>query len=358
MIEWKRWTFLKGNFSMKGLDYLDKKKVVLCGVPGMKNEDIVKMESYLREEYNNLDFLFLGENTLEKEELINNCKDVEILISWDQEVDEEVYGKLNLRAYLAASTGFNAANVEAATKYNVVVSNAKDYCKDEVATHAMMYILACARKLFLMLPYVKEGNWGLSTIGKIKSFKDSTVGILGLGSIGSNVAKKLSGFGVKIISCDPNVSSTDMEELGVIKVDFDTLLKESDYLSLHTPLLPSTKEVINLEALKKMKPTSYLINTSRGGVVKQDDLYFALTNGIIAGAGLDVLEHEPPKVSDKFLINLPNVMVTPHSAYLSEEASDAQLRITAQEAGRILRNEAPINLVNPQILVNLTWIKK
>ena len=334
------------------------KKVALCGVPGMKKEDITKMEIYIKEEYPNVDFIFLSEQALEKEELISKAKDIEVLISWDQEMDEEIYEKLNLRAFLAASTGYNVANVEAATKYNIVVSNAKDYCKDEVATHAVMYILACARKLYELLPYVKEGNWGLSDVGKIKRFSNATVGILGLGAIGSSVAKKLSGFGVRIIANDPNISKESMEKLGVEKVDFETLLSESDYLSLHTPLLESTKEIINLEALKKMKPTAFLINTARGAIVNQEDLYFVLNNGIIAGAGLDVLENEPPKDSDKKLIALPNVMVTPHSAYLSVEASDAQLRITAQETGRILRNETPINLVNPQILKNLDWIER
>ena len=333
------------------------KKVALCGVPGMNKGDAIKMEAYIKEEYEDVEFVFLGEEVLEKEELISACSDIEVLISWDQEMDEEIYERINLRAYLAASTGFNAANVEAATKYNIVVSNAKDYCKEEVATHAMMYILTCARKLYSLLPYVKEGNWGLSAAGKIKRFSNATVGILGLGAIGSSVAQMLSGFGVRIIANDPNISVEAMKKLGIEKVDFDTLLKESDYLSLHTPLIESTKEIINLEALKKMKATSFLINTARGAIVNQDDLYYALTNGIIAGAGLDVIENEPPRESDRKLIELANVLVTPHSAYLSEEASDAQLRITAKECGRILRSETPINLVNPQILPNLSWIK-
>jgi len=334
------------------------KKVALCGVTGINKSDVVKMEAYIKEEYPKVQFEFLGELSLNKEELLEKCKDIEVLISWDQQMDEDIYDRLDLRAYIAASAGYNAANQEAATKYNVVVSNAKGYCREEVSIHAIMFILDFARRQHLIAPNVKQGNWGLSVAGKIKRFSNSTVGILGLGSIGSTVAKNLSGFGVKIIACDPFVSIEKMEELGVEKVDFDTLLKESDYLTLHTPLLKSTKEVIDLDALKKMKSSAYLINTSRGGVVKQEDLYFALTNGIIAGAGLDVIEHEPPKESDKKLIDLPNVMVTSHSAYLSEEASDAQIRITAEEVGRILRNETPINLVNPEILPNLTWIEK
>jgi D-3-phosphoglycerate dehydrogenase len=273
-------------------------------------------------------------------------------------MDEEIYDKLSLRAYIAASAGFNAANVDEATKYNVVVSNAKGYCKEEVAIHSIMFILDFARKQHIMVPYVKQGNWGLSIAGSIKRFSKSTVGILGLGSIGGTVAKILSGFGVKIISCDPNVSEEKMAGLGVGKVDFETLINQSDFLTIHTPLTKDTKGIINLEIMKKMKPTSYIINTARGSIIKQEDLYHALTHGIIAGAGLDVIEHEPPMDSDRKLIELPNVLVTPHSAYLSEEASEAQLRITAEEVGRILRNETPLNLVNPEILTKLTWLEK
>ena len=334
-----------------------RKKVALCGVPGMNKSDIEKMETYIRKEYANLEFVFLGELVLDKEDLIKKCKDVEVLVSWDQEMDEEIYSSLNLRAYIAASAGYNAANVEIASKFNVVVSNAKGYCKEEVAIHTIMFILDFARRKYLLMPDVREGNWSLATAGKITRFSMSTVGILGLGSIGSNVAKMLKGFGVRIIANDPFVSAHEMEKLGVESVDFETLLKESDYLTLHTPLLESTMGLIDLEAIKTMKSSAYIINTSRGQVINQEDLYFALTNGLIAGAGLDVIENEPPKERDKKLIDLKNVLISPHSAYLSEESADAQISITAKEVGRILRNEAPINLVNREILANLTWIE-
>lgn len=336
----------------------EKKKVALCGVPGMKKADIEKMEKYIKEEYENAEFTFLSESVLTKEEIIEKCKDIDVLISWDQEMDDEIYEKLNLRAYCAASVGFNAANVEAATRNNVSVSNVVGYCTDEVATHTVMLILACARKLYTMLPYVKNGGWDLDVLGKIKRFSNSTVGLLGFGGIPKAVAQKLSGFGVKVIAYDPYVSAEDMKNLGAEKVDLDTLIKESDYLSLHTPLVESTKGIINKEALEKMKSTAYLINTARGQLVNQEDLYEALVNNTIAGAGLDVIENEPPMESDKKLIALENVIVTAHSAYLSQEASDAQIKITTEEVGRILRGEAPKNSVNKSILENLSWINK
>lgn len=333
-----------------------KKKVALCGVPGMNKEDIKKMERYIKEEYENVEFLFLSEDVLEKEELIEKCKNVEVLISWDQEMDDDTYKRLNLKAYCAASTGFNAANVEVATNNNVIVTNVVDYCVNEVATHAIMLMLGCNKKIYSMVPYVKEGNWDLSILGKIKRFENSIVGLLGFGSIPKAVAKKLSGFCVNIISYDPFVSEEDMKALNVTKVDLETLFKESDYLSLHTPLLESTKNIVNREVFKKMKPTAFLINTARGGLINHEDLYEALTNNYIQGAGLDVLENEPPKEIDKKIISLPNVIVTAHSAYFSEEASDSQIRVTAQIVGKILHSAIPNNVKNPQILNEIDWI--
>lgn len=336
---------------------MTRKKVALCGVPGMNKEDIEKMEIYIKEEYDNVEFLFLSEDVLGKEELIEKCKDVEVLVSWDQEMDDEIYEKLNLRAYCAASTGFNAPNLPAATRNKVIVTNVMDYCVDEVATHTIMLMLACNKKIYSMVPYVKDGNWDLSIVGKIKRFENSTVGLFGFGSIPKAVARKLAGFGVNMIAYDPFVSEEDMESLNVDKVDLDTLFANSDYLSLHTPLLPSTEEIINKETLKEMKPTAFLINTARGGLVNHEDLYEALLNNHIQGAGLDVLENEPPKEIDKKIIALPNTIVTAHSAYLSEEAAYSQIRVTAKIVGQILSSNLPINIQNPEVLDSIDWIK-
>lgn len=334
------------------------KKVGLCGVPGMKKNDISKMERYIKEEYENVEFVFISEDVLEKEELIEKAKDLEVLISWDQEMDDKTYERLNLRAYCAASIGFNAANVEAATRNNVLVTNVSDYCVDEVAVHTVMMILSCNRKLNKMIPYVEEGNWDLEVLGSIKRFEGSVVGLLGFGSIPRSVAAKLAGFGVEILAYDPFVSEEEMKELNVKKVELDDLFKESDYLSLHTPLLPSTEKIINMENIKKMKPTAYIINTARGGLIDQEDLLEALEKDLIQGAGLDVLENEPPMEADRKIIDSPKTIVTAHSAYVSDQASDSQLRITSKIVGDILRSKTPINVRNPKVLDKITWIEK
>jgi len=336
----------------------NNKRVVLCGVPGMEESDIINIEKYVKEEYPDVDFEFLGIPALGQEEALEKLKDAQVLITWDQWLDEETYEKLNLRAYVAASTGFNAANIEAATKNNVVVSNAKDYCREEVAIHTVMFILSCARRLYEGYPDVKEGNWSFNNLGSIKRFSDSTVGFFGLGSIGSRVAEMLSGFNVKMIAYDPYASKEQLAKFNVEKVELETLYRESDYLTLHSPLTKETQDMINMDGFKLMKNTAYIINTSRGKNIKQDDLYEALKNGMIAREGLDVVYNEPPQESDWKLIELPNVMATPHSAFLSEEAFEDQIRITAQEVGRILRDEEPKNICNKEILDKLEWVKR
>lgn len=177
-----------------------------------------------------------------------------------------------------------------------------------------------------------------------------TVGLHGFGKIPQEVAKYLSNFGVKVLACDPYGSKEIANSLNVTLVDFDTLITQSDILSLHAPLLPSTKGLFNKDVFKKMKPSAFLINCSRGPEVNQKDLYEALTEKWIAGAALDVMENEPPIEEDKKLIELPNVIVTGHSAFYTDESKEDQLIMTAKEVGSILRGEIPKNLVNKEVL--------
>lgn len=322
------------------------KKVIFGGVPGMTQSDIDKMEQYLLEEYPEVDFYFYGEDTISKEELLMVGKDADVLISWDQEMDDEIYSSLNLTAYCAASTGFSPANVDAASKNGVYVANVPDYCMEEVSSHTVTLILSLYRRLYRMVDYVKEGNWDLSPMKNIKRFENSTVGLMGLGRIPRKVSEKLSGFGVEIISYDPFVSKEDMKELGVKKVDLDELLAQSDYLSLHTPLMESTEKIINKENISKMKDGAYLINTARGGLINEEALLEALDSGKIRAAGLDVLSDEPPSQIGRKLIDHENTIVTGHCSYVSIESSDEQIRKTAINVAMFLSGEIPKYTLN------------
>jgi D-3-phosphoglycerate dehydrogenase len=329
----------------------EKKKVIFGGVPGMDKKYRDRMKKGIIKEYENVDFIFFGENTITDEELIEKYSDAHILVSWDQEMNENTYKSMpNLKAYCQASVGFNAANIPIATKYGVIVTNVSDYCIDEVSNHTIALILACARKLYIMGPKVKMGIWDCAIAGDIKRFTDSTIGLYGFGKIAKEVSKKLKGFNVNIIANDPYVSKEEGEKYGVTMVDFNTLVKTSDYISLHTPLLPSTEDIFNKTIFKKMKPTAFIINTSRGKLINQQDLYEALTNNIIAGAALDVLKNEPPEDEDKKIIQLPNTIVTAHSAFVSIESAEQQIDLTCKNVGRILRGEKPNYICNPQVL--------
>lgn len=322
------------------------KKVLFGGVPGMMEEDMKKMEKYVLEEYPEAEFHFYGEPTVSKEKLMEIGKDVDVLISWDQEMDDEIYKTLNLKAYCAASVGFNAANINAATKNGVYVINVPDYCTNEVATHTVTLMLYLYRKLYHMVDYIEEGNWDLSPMDGIRRFEDCTVGLMGFGRIPRAVARKLQGFGVEIIAYDPFVDEENMKNAGVKKVELEDLFKNSDYLSLHSPLLDSTANTVNKETIAMMKDGAFIVNTARGGLMNEEDLLEALDSGKIAAAGLDVLVDEPPSEIGKRLIAHKNTVVTGHSSYASIEASDEQIRMTSKNVAKFLRGEVPEGTLN------------
>lgn len=325
------------------------KKVVLVGVPGMNDEEVQSLERYIREEGIE-DFVFLGKPVLSREEAKEKLKGTDILVTWDQQMDEGLYKELDLMAFCAASTGFDAADIEAATANGVMVTNAKDYCVDEVSAHTVMLLLACGRRLYHVTENVDRGDWSVDGIGSVRRLKGSTVGIFAFGSIARGVAEKLKGFGVRMVSYDPYVDREVMEAYGVEKVGFETLLRESDYITIHSPLTDETRGMFSREALSWTKEGVVIVNTARGAIVDQEELYQMLKRGRIVAAGLDVLLHEPPSEAEKGLLELPNVIVTPHSAYFSDEAQEHQLRITARDVGRIARGERPVNLRNGEVL--------
>lgn len=322
------------------------KKVLFGGVPGMTESDIKKMEQYVLEECPDIDFYFYGEETISKEKLLEVGKDAHVIISWDQQMDDEIYSSLNLIAYCAASTGFNAANIDAATRNGVYVANVPDYCMEEVATHSLTLILSLYRRLYAMVDYVKKGNWDLSPMKNVKRFENSTLGLIGFGRIPRNLTKKLSGFGVKIIAYDPYIQEEDMRKNGVKKLELDELLSESDYISLHTPLIESTENLINETTISKMKDGAFLINTARGGLIDEYALYNALDSGKIQAAALDVLVDEPPSEIGKKLIEHKNTIITGHSSYVSLESSDEQIRKTAINVGKFLSGQIPEYTLN------------
>jgi D-3-phosphoglycerate dehydrogenase len=177
---------------------------------------------------------------------------------------------------------------------------------------------------------------------------EQTVGVVGAGRIGGAFVHKAKAFGMRVMVYDPYLPAESIEKMGVESVDFDCLLRESDFISLHTPVTDETRHIFGLEEFKKMKPTSYIINTGRGELINEKALLTALSNGYIAGAGLDVVTPEPPS-PDNPLIKLDNVIVTAHSAFYSESSLREMRQRTVQAVVTALRGEWPPHLANPQV---------
>ena len=250
--------------------------------------------------------------------------------------------------------GYNNIDVNEATRQGIPVAVVLDASVHEVSDQAMAFLLAFSRRLFPLVQGVRRGVWrsGSTEIfgvrGKMFRLSEQTLGLVGVGRIGRRVAPKARAFGMRVLGYDPYLSSRELEERGAEKADFDRLLRESDYLSIHAPLTPETEKMFGLKEFQKMKPSAVIINTSRGGILDEAALHQALLEGAIAGAGLDVCEPEPP-LPENPLLQMEQVLVTGHSAFFSA-SSMLELQQKATEAViAALRGEWPPVLVNPEV---------
>ncbi|RLC37743.1 MAG: C-terminal binding protein [Candidatus Nealsonbacteria bacterium] len=241
--------------------------------------------------------------------------------------------------------GVDNIDIKAATEYGIIVANIPDYCIDEVSTHTMALILACARGITLLDSKIREKKWDFTLAKPLFRTKGKTLGLFGLGRIARAVAQKASGFGFKIMAFDPYVSKVNRE---IKLVKFSQLLSDSDFISIHAPLTTQTRHHFGENELKKMKKTAYLVNTARGPIVDEKALYQALKNRWIAGAALDVMEKEPPDWNSS-LLQLDNLIITPHIAFYSEESYVELKTKVAQTVLSVLKGELPKAMVNPQV---------
>jgi len=240
--------------------------------------------------------------------------------------------------------GVDNIDVEAATEHGIIVANVPDYCVDEVSTHTIALILACARGITLLDNKIRERKWDFTLAKPLFRTKGKTLGLFGLGRIARAVAQKASGFGFKIIAYDPYVSKVND---GIELVEFSKLLSNSDFISIHSPLTDETRYLFGENKLQAMKKTAYLINTSRGPVINEKDLYIALREKWIAGAALDVMEKEPPDW-ESLLPKLDNLIITPHISFYSEESYVELKTKTAEAVLSVLKGGLPRAMVNPQ----------
>jgi len=290
-----------------------------------------------------------------KTEMIRKARDVDALVTLlSDKIDAEVFDaapKLKIVAQMAV--GFDNIDVAEATWRGIYVTNTPGVLTETTADFAWALLMAVARRVVEADKYVRSGQWKVSWHPSMLLGRDvygATLGIVGAGRIGTAVARRAKGFNMKILYYDVVPMPPEIEkELGAKRVDLDTLLRESDFVSIHVPLIKETYHLINEEKLKLMKKTAYLINNSRGPVVDEKALYKALKEGWIAGAALDVFEQEPTPL-DNPLLKLDNVVVAPHISSASYETRSRMAEMVAENLIAFFDGKTPPNLVNPDVV--------
>ncbi len=245
--------------------------------------------------------------------------------------------------------GLDNIPIQRATELGILVTNVPDFCSEEVSDHAMALLLALARQIVPQAAASRAGGWQRETGQMIPRLRGQTLGLIGYGNSARGLVPKAQGFGLKVLAYTPRLAAGRLANGVEAVANLDDLLARADYVSLHAPLTDESRGVIDEAALRRMKASAVLINTSRGGLIDESALVRALTEGWIAGAGLDVLVQEPPP-ADHPLRSLPNVIVTPHAAFYSQ-ASIAELQQkAAQNVVDVLLGKKPAHIVNRAVL--------
>jgi glyoxylate reductase len=289
-----------------------------------------------------------------KKTIIEKAKNVDALATLlSDKIDAEVFNAApRLKIVSQLAVGFDNIDIPEATKRGIYVTNTPEVLTDTTADFAWALLMALARRVVEADKYVRTGQWKVGWHPDMMTGRDiynATIGVVGAGRIGYAVAKRATGFSMKILFYDVVPRPEIEKDFGAKKVDLDTLLKESDFVSIHVPLMKETQHLINEQKLKLMKKTAYLINNSRGPVVDEKALYKALKEGWIAGAGLDVFEQEPTP-ADNPLLKLDNVAVAPHISSASIETRSKMGEMVAENLVAFFEGKKPPNLLNADVM--------
>jgi D-3-phosphoglycerate dehydrogenase len=281
-----------------------------------------------------------------REVILERGRDAEAFVTLVGVFDGEVMDQLpQCRVIVRGGIGVDTLDLAAATERGIVVANVPDYGTREVADHAWTLVLALWRKIFTADRSVKGGGWDWEPLFPVPSIWGHTLGIVGFGRIGREVARRGITFGMDVIAYDPYLGEDDVAGWAARLVDFETLLREADVISVNAPHTADNTHLFDSDAFEKMKSTAYFVNTGRGPICDTHALADAIRSGRITGAGLDVLESEPPP-SDHPLLGLDNVILTPHYAGYSEEAMAYLAVKTAQGVLAVARGYLPESIIN------------
>jgi D-3-phosphoglycerate dehydrogenase len=300
-----------------------------------------------KEEFGRIGAELILAQVKEEEDLIRTCKDADGLVNQYALLTRKVFEHLpNCKVVSRYGVGVDSVDLKAATDLGIIVANVPDYCMDEVSNQTISMILTLIRKTAFFDQKVKSGQWDFHSGIPIYRTKGKTLGLVGCGKIGLEVATKISNFGVKVISFDPYLQKAPE---GIELTDLNTLLKESDFISIHCPLNDSTRHLIGQREFGKMEKKPILINTSRGPIIDESALIQALVKGQISGAGLDVLEKEPPD-SKNPMLKMENVVFSPHVSFYSVESISELKRRTAENVSAVLLGKLPKSVVNQEVM--------
>ena len=288
----------------------------------------------------------LALQTKKPEEFLPQAEDCDALLNtYAGPITAEVMARMPKCKIIARyGIGVDTIDLDAATRAGIIVTNNPTYCIEEVAEHTLALLLACARKIAFYDRLVRGGRWEVPPGKPMYRVASSTLGLVGFGNIARQVAVRAAAFGMRILYFDPYVQEGQFDAPGT-KRELHDMLKESDFVSLHPPLMPETRKMINDEAFSRMKPTAFLVNCSRGPIVDTEALVRALDAKKIAGCALDTVDPEPLP-NPHPLRERENVIINPHAAWYSEQAMVGLQVGAPNEVRRVLSGEWPVNVVN------------
>jgi D-3-phosphoglycerate dehydrogenase len=299
-----------------------------------------------KEEFARIGAELVLEQVHEEGDLIRSCREADGLIIQYAILSRKVFENLpKCKVVSRYGVGVDSVDLRAATDLGIIVTNVPDYCMDEVADQTVSMLLALIRKTVFFDKQVKAGLWDFRTGVPMHRIRGKTLGLIGCGKIGLEVARRISGFGVGVIAFDPYIAKAPG---GIELKDYDSVLKDSDFISIHCPLNQSTRHLVGDREFRKMEKRPIVINTSRGPIVDEEALIRALELDLISGVGLDVLEKEPPG-SDHPLLSRNNVVLSPHISFYSVESISELKRRTAKNVVDALTAKWPASVVNSDV---------
>ena len=325
-----------------------KFKVGICSL--LCEKDIEIEREVLKEDLFEIIMMPYGSQNAFREGVFDDVlEQIHGLIMANTYVDARVAPKLkNCKVVARHGQGLDSLDLKACADHGIAVCNMPAFGVDEVSDHALAFSLLLMKSIHTYSLDVRRGSWNVEKVqaNNIKKINQSTLSLLGFGRIGQETARKARALFGRVMAYDPFMNLEKAKELGVEPVsDVGSLFREADVLSVHIPLNKDTTHFIDRGKLMLMKPTAYVVNTARGPLINGKDLYQALSEGWIAGAALDVMEHEPPDMADP-LFGLDNVIFTPHSAFVSDRSLPDLRRHCAEEVRRVLMGEQPLSRVN------------